>query len=82
MFLTGRSNDYSYNDSKSSLKAILLNNVVVGKGCKLLHDDTSLRAPPWGYDSVGKFNSRNFYLCPDAAKTLLGPWGERRKLEL
>ena len=47
-----RSNDYSHNDCKSSLKAILLNKVVVGKGCKLLQDNTSLTAPPTGYDSV------------------------------
>ena len=47
-----RSNDYSHNDCKSTLKAILLNKVVVGKGCKLLQDNTSLTAPPTGYDSV------------------------------
>ena len=50
-----RSNDYSHNDCKSSLKAILLNKVVVGKGCKLLQDNTSLTAPPTGYDSVSFF---------------------------
>ena len=50
--LLTRSNDYSHNDCKSSLKAILLNKVVVGKGCKLLQDNTSLTAPPAGYDSV------------------------------
>ena len=49
-----RSNDYSRNASscKSSLKAILLNKVVVGRGCKMVHDSTSLTAPPSGYDSV------------------------------
>jgi hypothetical protein len=51
-----RSNDYSHNDCKSSLKAILLNKVVVGKGCKLLQDNTSLTAPPAGYDSVSFFS--------------------------
>jgi hypothetical protein len=57
-----RSNDYSHNDCKSSLKAILLNKVVVGKGCKLLQDNTTLTAPPTGYDSVGKLNNRDFDL--------------------
>ena len=47
-----RSNDYSHNDCQSSLKAILLNKVVVGKGCKLLQDNTTLTAPPSGFDSV------------------------------
>jgi hypothetical protein len=47
-----RSNDYSQNDCTSSLKAILLNKVIVGKGCKLTHDNTSLTTPPSGYDSV------------------------------
>jgi hypothetical protein len=31
---------------------MLLNKVVVGKGCKMLQDSTSLTAPPPGYDSV------------------------------
>ncbi|KAK6996513.1 PARP catalytic domain-containing protein [Favolaschia claudopus] len=50
--LTNRSHDYSHNDCSSSFKAILLNKVIVGKGCKLTHDSTSLTAPPTGYDSV------------------------------
>ncbi|EAU83112.2 hypothetical protein CC1G_11638 [Coprinopsis cinerea okayama7 len=49
---SSKSNDYSHNDCKSSLKAILLNKVVVGKGCKMLQDSTSLTAPPTGFDSV------------------------------
>ncbi|KAJ6545000.1 hypothetical protein DFH09DRAFT_658310 [Mycena vulgaris] len=49
---SSKSNDYSHNDCTSSLKAILLNRVIVGKGCKLTHDSTSLTAPPAGYDSV------------------------------
>ncbi|TFK69964.1 ADP-ribosylation [Pluteus cervinus] len=49
---SSKSNDYSSNDCKSPYKAILLNKVVVGKGCKLLHDNTSLTAPPAGFDSV------------------------------
>jgi hypothetical protein len=76
-----RSNDYSYNECKSSLKAILLNKVVVGKGCKLLHDDATLTAPPAGYNSVGKFNTQSFDFGPDAAKTVVGPWRKRKKLE-
>ncbi|KAF8808619.1 ADP-ribosylation [Phlegmacium glaucopus] len=49
---SSKSNDYSHNDCKSQLKAILLNKVIVGKGCKLLQDNTSLTSPPAGYDSV------------------------------
>ncbi|KAF8343527.1 hypothetical protein F5887DRAFT_1075647 [Amanita rubescens] len=51
---SSKSNDYSRNASScnSQLKAILLNKVVVGKGCKMLHDSTSMTAPPSGYDSV------------------------------
>ncbi|KAF9001573.1 hypothetical protein BDQ17DRAFT_1391048 [Cyathus striatus] len=49
---SSKSNDYSHNDCKSHLKSILLNKVVVGKGCKMLQDNTSLTAPPAGYDSV------------------------------
>lgn len=55
--LLTRSNDYSHNDCKSSLKAILLNKVIVGKGCKLLQDNTALTAPPAGYDSVSVYLS-------------------------
>ncbi|KAF9441198.1 hypothetical protein P691DRAFT_856344 [Macrolepiota fuliginosa MF-IS2] len=49
---SSKSNDYSQNDCKSNLKAILLNKVIVGKGYKLTHDLTSLTAPPSGFDSV------------------------------
>lgn len=51
---SSKSNDYSRNASScnSSLKAILLNKVAVGRGCKMLHDSTSMTAPPSGYDSV------------------------------
>ncbi|KAJ7844786.1 hypothetical protein B0H14DRAFT_2776300 [Mycena olivaceomarginata] len=49
---SSKSNDYSHNDCSSSFKAILLNKVIVGKGCKLTQDSTSLTAPPTGYDSV------------------------------
>jgi hypothetical protein len=31
---------------------MLLNKVVVGKGCKMLQDFTTLTGPPPGYDSV------------------------------
>ena len=53
IFRIARSDDYSDNVTKSNLKAILLNKVVVGKGCKMTHDNTTLTAPPAGYDSVG-----------------------------
>ncbi|KAJ6561844.1 hypothetical protein B0H19DRAFT_1209997 [Mycena capillaripes] len=49
---SSKSNDYSNNDCASSFKAILLNKVIVGKGCKLTHDNVALTAPPAGYDSV------------------------------
>ncbi|KAK1231540.1 hypothetical protein PQX77_005332 [Marasmius sp. AFHP31] len=49
---SSKSNDYSHNACKSNMKAILLNKVVVGKGCKMTHDSTSLTSPPPGYDSV------------------------------
>lgn len=49
---SSKSNDYSTNVNPSMLKAILLNKVVVGKGHKMTQDNTSLTAPPTGYDSV------------------------------
>lgn len=49
---SSKSHDYSQNDCKSSLKAMLLNKVVVGKGCKMIQDFTTLTGPPPGYDSV------------------------------
>lgn len=49
---SSKSNDYSTNVNPSKLKAILLNKVVVGKGYKMTQDNTSLTAPPTGYDSV------------------------------
>ncbi|KAF6755456.1 hypothetical protein DFP72DRAFT_811701 [Ephemerocybe angulata] len=49
---SSKSNDYSHNDCKSNLKAILLNKVIVGKGCKMLQDNTSLTSAPAGFDSV------------------------------
>lgn len=45
-----RSDDYASNDCTSKLKGVLLNKVVVGKGCKMMHDNTTLTAPPAGYD--------------------------------
>ncbi|KAI5116799.1 hypothetical protein M0805_001801 [Coniferiporia weirii] len=50
---SAKSNAYSNNvNFTSPLKAILLNKVIVGKGCKVLQANTALRAPPAGYDSV------------------------------
>ncbi|KAG1743469.1 hypothetical protein EDB19DRAFT_1698729 [Suillus lakei] len=49
---SSKSNDYSWNTNSSTLKAMLLNKVVVGKGYKMTQDNTSLKAPPTGYDSV------------------------------
>ena len=33
---------------------MLLNTVVVGKGYKILQDNSSMTAPPTGYDSVSR----------------------------
>ncbi|KAI0337036.1 hypothetical protein BDW22DRAFT_1340582, partial [Trametopsis cervina] len=50
---SSKSNDYAQNtDSSAPLKAILLNKVVVGKGYKMTQDNTSMTAPPAGFDSV------------------------------
>ena len=49
---SSKSNDYSTNVKPSRYKAIMLNKVVVGKGCKMTQDNTTLTAPPPGYDSV------------------------------
>lgn len=50
---SSKSNDYSKNlGASSDLKALLLNKVVVGNGKKLINDDTTLTAPPPGFDSV------------------------------
>ncbi|KAJ3739016.1 hypothetical protein DFH05DRAFT_708172 [Lentinula detonsa] len=49
---SSKSNDYSTNECRSPLKAILLNKVVVGKGCKMTQDNVALTSPPQGYDSV------------------------------
>ncbi|GLB40708.1 putative poly(ADP-ribose) polymerase catalytic domain [Lyophyllum shimeji] len=49
---SSKSDDYASNDCSSKLTAILLNKVVVGRGCKMLNDNTTLTAPPPGFDSV------------------------------
>ncbi|OBZ66184.1 Poly [ADP-ribose] polymerase 3 [Grifola frondosa] len=50
---SSKSNDYSQNAGiNSSLKAVLLNKVIVGKGYKMTNDNSTLKAPPAGYDSV------------------------------
>lgn len=49
-----RANDYARNaNGFSQTKAVLLNKVVVGRGCKLKANDDTLTEPPKGYDSVG-----------------------------
>ena len=47
-----RADTYSKNDCTSNWKAMLLNNVVVGRGCKMTFDNATLTKPPAGYDSV------------------------------
>ncbi|KNZ77577.1 hypothetical protein J132_05111, partial [Termitomyces sp. J132] len=49
---SSKSHDYAKNGSKSPLKAILLNKVVVGNGYKLRTGNSNLKAPPSGFDSV------------------------------
>ncbi|KAJ8592695.1 ADP-ribosylation [Rhizopogon salebrosus TDB-379] len=49
---SSKSDCYSNTKPSSRLKGMLLNKVVVGKGYKMTQDDTSLTAPPFGYDSV------------------------------
>jgi len=49
---SSKSNDYCHNDCQSNLKAMILSKVIVGKGCKMTQDNTTLTAPPAGYDSV------------------------------
>lgn len=49
---SSKSNDYSRNATSSPWKAMILNNVVVGKGYKITNDNSSLTGPPPGYDSV------------------------------
>jgi len=48
---SSKANDYS-TSTTSSNNAMLLNDVVMGKGIKLERTDTSLTKPPQGYDSV------------------------------
>ena len=47
-----RSDSYSRNDCTSNWKAMLLNKVVVGKGYKMIFDNTTMTKPPAGFDSV------------------------------
>ncbi|KAI0090989.1 hypothetical protein BDY19DRAFT_886832 [Irpex rosettiformis] len=50
---SSKASDYSQNtDLNAPLKAIFLNKVIVGRGYKMTQDNTSLTAPPAGFDSV------------------------------
>jgi len=49
---SSKSDSYSRNNCTSNWKAILLNKVVVGRGYKMMVDNTTLTEPPAGYDSV------------------------------
>ncbi|KAK0236145.1 hypothetical protein EDD85DRAFT_791505 [Armillaria nabsnona] len=49
---TSKANDYIHNNGHSDYRAVLLNNVVVGKGRKLRQDDPTLTQAPAGFDSV------------------------------
>jgi hypothetical protein len=59
---SSKSNDYSSNQQQSPWKAMLLNRVVVGKGHKLLQDNTSLTAPPAGFDSVRSLKYSSYFV--------------------
>jgi len=50
--LSSKSDELSENIGHSNLKALVLNKVIVGEGCKVTQDNTTLKAPPKGYDSV------------------------------
>lgn len=79
-FHTIRSNDYSSSlDPKTSLKAILLNKIVVGKGYKMTQDNTTLTAPPAGYDSVSPLF--NLIRVVVILNNRAGPCGERVKTQ-
>ncbi|KAK0205008.1 hypothetical protein DFS33DRAFT_722745 [Desarmillaria ectypa] len=49
---SSKANDYIHNTGHSDYRAVLLNNVVVGKGRKLRQDDPTLTQAPAGFDSV------------------------------
>ncbi|CCM01087.1 uncharacterized protein FIBRA_03135 [Fibroporia radiculosa] len=49
---SSKANDYVKENGGSPYRAALLNDVVLGKAKKLFTGDTSLTAPPQGYDSV------------------------------
>ena len=68
---SSKSNDYSNNIKPSKLKAILLNKVVVGKGYKMMQDNTNLTAPPTGYDSVSGLLGLAAYLVTETSSRFL-----------
>ncbi|EKM52579.1 uncharacterized protein PHACADRAFT_261086 [Phanerochaete carnosa HHB-10118-sp] len=49
---SSKANSFINNAGGSSYRALLLNEVIMGKTCKLQSDDTTLNQPPAGYDSV------------------------------
>ncbi|KAF8890341.1 hypothetical protein CPB85DRAFT_263149 [Mucidula mucida] len=49
---SSKANDYIKNHAASDYNAILLNNVVIGRGKKLTYDNTNLMAAPATFDSV------------------------------
>ncbi|KAG8779070.1 hypothetical protein FRC15_010385 [Serendipita sp. 397] len=49
---SSKASDYSKNAISSPLKAVLLNEVVIGKGIIMSTDSPGLSGPPAGYDSV------------------------------
>ncbi|TFY50765.1 hypothetical protein EVJ58_g10898 [Rhodofomes roseus] len=49
---SSKANDYIQQQGRSPYKAMLLNDVVMGKVIKMTTDNPTLTAPPAGYDSV------------------------------
>ena len=69
-----RCNGYSRNQGiTSNWKALLLNQVVIGRGMKLTRANTTLTQPPPGYDSVSTFGC--FFFFNEGIDRVLGSCG-------
>lgn len=52
-----RANNYSSNTFPSSVKAMLVAEVVIGNVCRMEESDRTLTKPPLGFDSVSIIKS-------------------------
>lgn len=50
---SSKSHDYQKNSAFSQFNALLLNNVLVGRGYEIFENNENLAGPPPGYHSVG-----------------------------